>query len=239
MPASTKRLYIWCGLVSMVLVFSGLLVARALPLPRPDESAVQIAAFFAHQTTAIRLGVLIMMFGGALLGPWTAAIASELRKIEGPGSPAAYCQLALGSLLVLEIILPCMLLEVAAFRPNRPPDEILTLSDESWILLVGLVFTFIVEAIALGLTILNDRREQPVFPRWAGAVSVVAALGNVLGALVVLSKRGPLAWNGLLGFWLPAFLFVAWLIALTWLMLDATDSDEPNLTSIVTSRGDG
>jgi hypothetical protein len=151
----TEKLYLWFALVGLLFVFAGLLMMRALPPPSPTESAGRIAAVYRDHASAIRWGGILAMFGVAWLGPWYGVLTKQLKRIEGPNSPSAYCQLALGALLILETIFPLMILEAAVFRPDRSPSEILVLSDLCWIPFVGLLYTLIVEWIVTGIAILT------------------------------------------------------------------------------------
>jgi len=221
--AKTQRLYIWCGPAGTLVLFAGMLVARLIPLPGPSERATEVAAFYEQHTFAIRLGLLIIMSGSPLFGLWVAAISNQLRQIEGPASPAAYGQLALGGLLVLELLVPLMILETAAFRPNRSPTELLTLSDEAWLMLTGFVFTLVVEMIVIGISVRLDTRDQPIYPRWAATLNVALAFLIAPGGLVVFFKSGPFAWDGLIGFWVPSAAFGVWIVAMTAIMLKVLD----------------
>jgi hypothetical protein len=107
---------------------------------------------------------MVTMLGVAMLGPWIGLITKQFKRIDGSNSPSAYSQLTLGGLLILEIIFPLMLLEVAVFRPDRPAAEVLTLSDLCWIPFIGLGCTFLVEVAISAVTIMRDRSDRPVFP---------------------------------------------------------------------------
>jgi hypothetical protein len=229
MTTRTERLYVWWGVAGMALMFGGLLFARLLPPPSPSESAGRIASFYRHDATSIRWGSIIMMLGAACLGPWIAVMTKLIKKIEGPSSPTAYCQLALGALLILELIFPIMILEVAVLRPGRAPSEILLLSDLSWVLFLGIAYTFVVELLVTALAVFHDRREHPVFPRWIAPFNVAIAALSLPGAVIVVTTTGPFAWNGLLGFWVPGAAFGSWATVMTVVMLravSASDSDE-------------
>jgi len=204
MTTRTERLYVWWGVAGMVLLFGGLLVAGLLPPPSPSESATRISRFYQHHATSIRWGSVIMMFGAACLGPWMAVMTKLIKKIEGPSSPTAYCQLALGALLILELIFPLMILEVTVLRPDRAPSEILLLSDLSWIPFLGIAYTFVIELLVTAVAVFHDRQDHPVFPRWLAPFNVAVAVLSLPGASIVVTTTGPFAWNGAFGFWVPA-----------------------------------
>ncbi|HEX3705083.1 MAG TPA: hypothetical protein VHV76_00500 [Mycobacteriales bacterium] len=230
MKVNTQKAYAYSGVAMMVMLLAALLIAGWLPPPGPHESARQVAHDYQAHTTAIRIGMMVGIFGAALLGPFVASIAVQMRRIDDGVGPSAYCQLALGSMLIIEFVLPFMIFEVAAFRPDRSPDITLALSDIGWILLVATVSTAVVELLLVGLAIGADKHETPIFPKWAATFSYFVAAVFSLGAGAVFTEHGPFAWNGLLSFWVPLSVFGAWLLVMTVLLARAIDSQAVELT---------
>jgi hypothetical protein len=223
MKVNTQKAYAYSGVAMMVVLLAALLIAGWLPPPGPHQSAQQVAHDYQAHATAIRVGMMVGIFGAALLGPFVASIASQMRRIDGGVGPSAYCQLALGSMLILEFVLPFMIFEVAAFRPDRAPAITLALSDIGWILLVATVSTAVVELLLVGMAIGADKRDVPIFPRWAATFSYFVAAVFTLGAGAVFTEHGPFAWNGLLSFWVPLSVFGGWLLVMTVLLVRAID----------------
>jgi hypothetical protein len=210
-----ERAFLWCGVAGGVLLFTGLLVGHLLPPPSPAEGAVQVTAFYRAHASALRWGSILMGFGAALFGPWLAVLTKRLRSIEGHGAAAAYCELALGALLVFEVVLPVAILQVVLFRLARPPDQTLLLSDLFLILFISPAYTFVVELLVTAAAVLWDRATPPVFPRWIAGINVVTAILSLPGVVVIFVRTGPFRWNGLLGFWAPAVVFGVWIAAMT------------------------
>jgi hypothetical protein len=221
-----ERGFVLCGLVAMVLMFAGLVVAQWVAPPHPTESAHQIALMYRTHADTIRAGILLCTFGAGLLGPFMAMISVQLQRVEGRSPASAYCQMTLGGLLILELILPLMILATAAFRPDRSESAIQTLNDLGWLLLVGVVSTGVVELVVIGVAILGDARDNPVFPRWGAVLNFVCALGFVGGALSIFFTTGPFAWNGLVAYWIPVFSFAVWIPGMVVLLLRAVARQE-------------
>ena len=95
------------------------------------------------------------------------------------------------------------------------------MNDLAWLPFVGIVSTFVFQAIAIAVAILTDARREPVFPRWAGYVNLWAAAGVLPGAFVVFVKHGPLGWNGLLAWWLIISTFFVWMCVMARLLFAA------------------
>jgi hypothetical protein len=225
--STAQKAYLGCGVVGIVLIFLGMILAKILPLPSPDENSTQIAAFFTHHATAIRYGLMLVMLGASLLGPWLGVLTVQLKRVEGRNAAGAYCQLALGALLIIEIIYPLVMLQVVAFRPERAASETLLISDLSWILFVAPGYTFVVEAFATVAVIWSERnRPRRLFPSWLAPFGAVVAVANLGECFSVVTKTGPFAWNGFFGFWFPAILFGLWIVVMTVALYRAVDQPD-------------
>lgn len=228
MDARVQRLCAWSGLACMALFLVGFwFIAGFVPPPSPEDSPQQVADVFRDDTTAIRVGLVMSMSGIALLGPWVAAISAEMRRIEGPHSPLAFTQLAFGALLIVEFLIPLMIWATAAFRPERAPTDTQQFNDLAWLMLVGIVSTTVIEALVIGVAILRGGGAASVFPRWAGYFNVWVAICVTPGSCVVFFHDGPLAWNGVLSFWLPLVVFTTWIITMAVLLMRNATGHSP------------
>ena len=217
--------------------FIGLgLIAHFIPPPSPGLSAAAVARMYQQHHVRIRIGVDIAALAAPLLALFFAVIGVHMRRIEGRYSPLAYVQMMLGACLVLVFIMPMWTWQAAAYRPFRAIETTQALNDLAWLPFVGIVSTFVFQAIAVGVAILTDTRRRPVFPRWSGFVNLWAVAGVLPGAFVVFVKHGPLGWNGLLAWWLIISTFFVWMCVMAYVMfkaIDAQDSD-PDLDSAST-----
>ena len=84
----------------------------------------------------------------------------------------------------------------------------------------------VLQALVIGVAIVMDRRDAPIFPRWAGYYTLLNVFVWCGGSFAVFFKEGLLAWNGLIAWYLPLAEFCIWLIVMTKLMLKATDQME-------------
>ena len=118
----------------------------------------------------------------------------------------------MGAIFVLEFIYMVFFWQVATFRVDRSPEIVQTLNDMAWIQFVGLTSTATVQAVAMGVAMLGDRGRRTVFPRWAGYFNLWCAALFTPGCVNVFFKDGPLAWNGLLAWYLPVAVFGLWVV---------------------------
>lgn len=204
-------LCVWCG-VAFVLLFGAGFVGFSgfVPPTRPLLSPSELVAFYQSNVQGIRFGQVLMMTSAALLVPFSAVIAGQMRRIPGSSPVLADTQLAAGAVNVILLIFSPLLWSAAAFRPERDPALIQLLHDIGWIAFIIPFALLSIQAAAIAVAVLMDGSERPVFPRWLGYVNAWVALAYVPAGLATFFKTGPFAWNGLLTFWLAFAAFFGW-----------------------------
>jgi hypothetical protein len=218
--AANQRLMAYCGLASLVVLLIGMwAIAGFVPPPGPSRSPEQIVALYAEHGVRIRFGLIVACAGVTLLGPWTAAIAIQMRRIEGEFAPLALTQAMLGAVLIIEFYVPSVMWMVAAFRPEFDTAFTYRLHDLASITFVALPWSAALQAVLLAIAILQDKHHPPVFPRWLGYLSVWAAISFLPGAFNCLAKTGVIAWNGVLAWWLGLTAFGIWICAVSFCLL--------------------
>jgi hypothetical protein len=218
------KLGAWSGFVFMALFLLGfVVVARFIPPPAPSHDATWIANFFHQHATRIRFGMIITMAGAVFLAPFVSLITIQMRRIEGPNSILAWTQLALGAILILEFLYLIFFWQTATFRVDRPAATIQTLNDLCWLPFTGMTGSFFLECILFAVVILRDKRRTPIFPRWSGYMTIWAATTVTPGTFSVFFHHGPVAWNGLLAFYVPVVAFGIWYFMMSLLLLRAVD----------------
>jgi hypothetical protein len=227
MTERQQRLCIWAGIsFAPVFLVGFAIVAGFIPPPAPTMSADEVAHLFAHDRGRIRIGIWIATAAAPLLAFYVAAVSHQIRRISGSDSPLATAQLIAGSCLILEFIFPQMVWQTAAYRSERTAETIQTLNDLAWLPFVGIVGTAIVQMAIIAIVVLQDHRPEPLLPRWSAYLNIWAAFGVASGSLVVFTQTGPVAWNGLLAWYLLCVSFFVWMVAMTWLMLRASHTFE-------------
>jgi hypothetical protein len=211
MNKNAQLLCLWSAPLMGVLVTVGWwLCAHFVPPPSPALGAEEIAGLFRENTTGIRVGMILMMFGACCWGPFIAVISAQMSRIEGNPPVLAYTQLICGVLNVAIILLSSMFWTVAAFRPDRDPQLILLLNDMAWLIVAMPFGPIVIQSAAIGLAILSDKSSSPVFPRWLAYMNFWLGFLSMPAGLMTFFKTGPFAWNGLLAFWLPLVVFGVW-----------------------------
>jgi hypothetical protein len=209
----------WTGPVCILFVLVGwMALAGFLPPPSPALPLDQMAAIWTDHTNLKRLGLVLCVWGGSLYVPFTVAIGIFLRRNETGERVLSTTQTALGTFGTVFFTLNFLILAVVAYRPDRPSEVTLQLHDLGFIMTFSPVAPFTFQYIAIGVAILQDRSPEPLLPRWAAYVNFWVALLLVPACAIPFFKTGPMAWDGLLAFWIPVAVFVAWFFVMFWVM---------------------
>jgi hypothetical protein len=220
MTERNEKLCAWMLVPGMVFFGIAMIPAlRFVPPLSPLLGAEEIATIYRANSVGMLTGAVLMMFGGAFIMPFVASIASAMLRMGGRPKALALTELAAAIITYAPLFLSSIFFAVAAFRPDRPAQDVLLVSDIGWLFLVMPTPPYLVMLVALGLAILRDDSEQLVFPRWIAYFNFWVAILSLPGVLIPLFKIGPFAWNGLLAFWVPLVTFGVWGPVMVWAML--------------------
>ena len=222
MDIRTQRVCAWTGPALCIVFFTGFAgIAHWMPPPNPLAGPDEVAAIYRARPTAILLGQALSMTAIGFLTVWAAAIAAQMRRINGSGDMLANAQLALAAISSLVFIVPQFFWVTAAFRPERDAAQLWLLNDMGWLPFVANVYTGVPWVLTIGWAVLSDRGERPIFPRWAGYFCVWLVVVFLPASLALFIKRGVFAWNGFVVFWLPIVFFGSFLLVFSGLLLKA------------------
>ena len=206
---------VWSGVAFLGCYLIGLwLLAGFVPAHQPMTDATAIAAIYRANANGIRLGMIFVMIAAGFYLPWTVTLSALIRRMEGESSFLSQTQLIGGLAASMFFVLPALIWQVAAFRPERNAELIQMLNDAGWILTVTPDPPFYVQFIPLMVAIFLNRQQPAPFPRWMGYITLWACLLYSPAMVAYFFKSGPFAWNGLFPFWIPLSTFVCWELAL-------------------------
>ena len=186
------------------------------PPMSPTMSAEQVAAFYrdpAH-LPEIRYSMIVFNWFGVSLIPILALIVLQVRRMAHRTPILSYALLgcAAGSPALFLVANVCWLL--AAFRPERSPELTQLFNDFGWITFTILVPFLIGQSVILALAIYLDDQPRPVFGRWVAYFNLLVAAALAPAAFVGVSLSGPLAWDGVLSFWLKNIAIAVWIVVM-------------------------
>lgn len=223
---------IWCWPICIVGFLIGFIgFANMVPPPQPSWTAQELADFYSGNLTGFRIGILMAMFFSALMLPFYAAISEEIKQIEG--RPALLASTQYGGAVILiaifQLISLCWI--TASFRQEISPEITRMLNDFCWFCWSTFIPTFSIQYICMAVAGFMDIRERPLWPRWAAYLNLWVAVTGAGGVLAVFFKKGPFAWNGIIGFWIPVIVFAVGMSVTAWLMYRRAKAEETQPTS--------
>lgn len=226
LQARLERIGVWLVLPFCIAFFLGAGgLAHWVPPPSPGKGAHEVADIYAGRTTSIRIAACLMLFTGLTSSTFIAVLVKYVRRVEGGWGVLTTTQLVAGVWFPFVVWMPWMFAEAAAFRPDRSPEITQALNDIFWLCALGLVGGVVVQAIVLAVATFLDHGADPIFPRWFGYLNLWYALLAIPGGTIVFFHSGPLAWNGLVGFWIPVGAFGFWMVSMMWVLFKAIDHE--------------
>lgn len=226
MNKTFQKVSTWFGVASMIIFFAGMLVADIFPPFSPTLTGPEVQAFVQEHAFGLRLGGLLMLISGAFSAPFISIIFLQIRRMEGTRPIGAYGQLAAGIVNILFFMLPGIAFVILGFRPERAVDSLYALSDLAWIATLLPWTANSMEALCCGIAIIGNPQATNVYPRWVGFINIWISICMITSSVIPFFKTGPFAWNGLVGWWIPATMFGLWISVMFVMTLKAIDSDD-------------
>lgn len=217
-----QKQIVWCGIIFAVLFFAALIMMGLFPPPSPLLSPEEITAKAQDRIFLVKLAIPIGILAVGFSIPWNALIAAHLARIETRegGMPlmalTSFCGGTLNSMLFLW---PFLFWAGLYYRAGMAPDVVQMINDITWLEIVIAFSPAVCQMFAIGIGGFMDKSDKPVFPRWCCYTMLWLGVGSMTGSIAVFFFKGPFAWNGAIGFWIPANAFGIWIAVLAYCML--------------------
>lgn len=215
-----------CALSGVVYATLGLIfwaiIAGYMPAPSEALHGDGIKEFFLADQTRIRVGMVGYIAIGAFYVPWSIVVARVIRRIEGPYGVLNRIEFFGGIATTFVTLFSGVMWLAASFRTaERSAGEIQLLSDVGWFIFDCTFMVTSLQLVALGTAILLDKRPTPYLPQWMAWLSFLTAASFLPLVAMPFFKTGPLAWNGLINYWVALGLFFAVIYSLTYYLFGA------------------
>ncbi len=187
------------------------------PPMSPTLSAEQVAAFYRDPENLPRIRYSMIMFNwfGVGIITFLTLIVMQIKRMAHRTSILAYCYLGCSTGGPVLFFLADLFWLIAAFRPERDPQLTQLFNDLAWISFTGQVGFIVAQCVFLALAILLDRQAEPIFQRWVAHFNLLVAAAIAPAAFVATTLTGPLAWDGLVSFWIRNGAMALWLVVMT------------------------
>lgn len=204
----------------LVPVFGAIMALAFVAFPgfwppmAPGMTAQQVADFYAQHTASIRFSMVTFNLCAIMLIPFFMTIVVQMKRMSVPSNVLAYSYLGAAATGATLFAIADIFWLIAAYRPGRDPQLVLLLNDMAWLVFTAPVGAVVVMNLALALAVHLDGRPVPVFPRWVGGFNVLVAAAMTPAVAAVIVTDGPLAWNGVVSFWLRLGAFCLYLVVM-------------------------
>lgn len=210
-------LLLWTLAVVGIVWLSAFLLFPGFVQPMsPTMSAEQVAAFYRDPENLPRIRYSMIVFNWFAVGliPILALIALQIRRMAHRTPIFSYAIIACAAGGPTIFLLANLFWLLAAFRPERDPQLTLLLNDLAWVTFSSQVGFLIAQSVILALAIYLDRQERPIFQRWVAHFNLVVAALLIPAAFVGVAMTGPVAWDGLLTFWVRNVAIGLWIVVM-------------------------
>lgn len=208
-----QRAVLWSApVLALVLLVLFAAFPGFFPPMSPDMTAAEVGRFYRDNTPLIQFSMVGFNLFGILIVPFFVLIMTQMQRMRSESHIYAFSYLTAVVAGATLFALSNIFFAVAAFRPDRGDELIQLLNDLAWILFIAPIGMLVAQFGLLAMAVYADDGRAPVFPRWVGHYAVLTALAMAPSAGAAVFRDGPLAWDGLVSFWLrnAAFaLFVA------------------------------
>jgi len=218
------RIFVWSGLSLVLMTAVGFAwLMHMVPPHSPTDSAEQTLAWVKGNQTSILIGAAMVTFFWSFWVTWGAPLILYIRRMER-APLLTFASLACvggGSAIIISIAVAWT---VMAYRAENPL-VVQLFHDFGWF---GFLYTwppFGLFMLFVAAAILRDVNPRPILPRWLAYYNIYAAIAMFPASFMGLFKVGPLAYNGVLAFWLVAIDFFLWMVVMSVVLLKAINAD--------------
>ncbi|HKY90088.1 MAG TPA: hypothetical protein VJM11_03575 [Nevskiaceae bacterium] len=224
-----QRLCVWSGILWAVLFFAALIMAGQFPPPSPLLSGEQILADVQGRAFLAKASIPIGILAAGLAIPFNALIAGHIARIEArDGSMPLLAISSFGGGMGNIMFFFMVFFPWAGmfYRTDTNPDVAVFINDIVWSIIVMGFSAPALQMVCIALAGFRDTAPNPVFPRWYCFLMLWIATGTCTGCLAIYFFKGPFARDGMIGFWIPAFAFCAWMVTLCYFFLRSIGREE-------------
>ena len=206
--------------LGMLWLSAFLLFPGFVPPMSPEMSADEVAAFYRDPQNLPRIRYSMILFNWFSVGfiPVLALIVLQMRRMAHRTPIFSYAIIACAAGGPTIFLMADLFWLLAAFRPERDPQLTVMFNDLAWVTFSTQVGFLIAQNVILALAIYLERQERPVFRPWVAHFNLVVAALLAPAAFAGAATTGPLAWDGLLTFWVRNLAVGVW-IAVTGVVL--------------------
>jgi hypothetical protein len=219
------KFMIWMGPLFALTFFVlwGYLAGNFPPFPA-SSSAQQIWQHYHDHRLSILIGTSVAFTFTGLYVVWNVGISRVMERIEGVGGIWSKVEV-LGEVMILVAIMLAFIMWLGAAYSVDVIDPA-TVYALHWMGWMALDLPYIAGTFAIGavsIVFAKDRRETPLVPRWLCWWGWFTVIVFFPVSAIPFVKSGPLAYNGLISWWVALIPWGVWMFLLSYYLLKAID----------------
>lgn len=206
---------IWVFWLAAFLAFPGFVQPMS-----PGMTAQEVADFYfaPENLTRIRYSMVVFNWFGVALVPLLVMIALQINRMAHRTPLFTYCFVGCIAGGPTLFCIANLFWLIAAFRPERDPELVMLFNDMAWITFTSQVTFLVAQNVFLAFAIYLDRQARRVFPAWVAHFNMATAIAMAPAGFAAMHMDGPLAWDGLVSFWIKNGAIAAWMVVMTFVL---------------------
>ena len=202
--------------MALIWIFAFLLFPGFVHPMSPTMSADEVAAFYRDPANLPRIRYSMILFNWfcVCLIPVLMLLVMQMRRMAHRTPILSYCMIACAAGGPAIFLIANLFWLLAAFRPERAPELTQLFNDLAWVTFAIQVPYLIAQSVLLALAIYWDRQPRPIFRPWVAHFNLLVAAVLAPAAFTGLALGGPMAWNGLLPFWVKNIAIAIWIVVM-------------------------
>jgi hypothetical protein len=213
------------GPVFLFAVFClwGILAGNMPPFPA-SATPVEVKQHFQDIRPRLLIALSICLTMTAFYMSFSVATARVMERIEGPGGILSKLEMMGGTITCAPVMTTMSIWLTAAHEVNNLSPEIMhMLYWFGWFTFDLAYFVTSFQIAAVSIVFMRDKREKKLVPNavsWWGWVTFASFF--VVSAIPFVTT-GPLAFNGVISFWIAFFTWFFWIPSLSYYIIKAVD----------------
>jgi len=203
-----------CGMLNDVFILGGLLCAHYLPPLPPTYTVEQVHEHYVKHERGVQFCETLFVLTGITYPFFTAGITNQIRRIPGISETLVTAWVIASATVGVLLLIPGLFICQVAYRLDRSPEVTSMLNDIIWLYVVVPFSPLLVQGWTMALAIYQDYAADSnpsptrhLWPRWLGWFSFGLPFVYFPACACHFVYTGPLAWNGILAFWIPVICF--------------------------------
>ncbi|MET0385548.1 MAG: hypothetical protein ABW321_06300 [Polyangiales bacterium] len=187
------------------------------PPMSPTWSAEAVAAFYRDPSHTASIRISMVLFNWFCVGmiPFLALLITQIHRMAHHTPIWSYAYIgcmAGGPTLLFTADLFWL---VAAFRPERAPALTQMYNDIAWVAFAAQAGFLVAQCVFLAVAIYLDHQARPIFKKWVAHFNLLTAAALAPATFSAVTLSGPIAWDGVLSFWVKNGAVVTWFAVMT------------------------